>query len=330
MTIKEIKAIFDANNTALEQCAGYLNYTPDLMNKELMEQITSKDKSLEQSSFALFLSNVFCDDQDMASFFYREYYSKGIVKLNPDVYESNPYYKSIKIPETTVGKWTLGYQSYKPYEAFVCNEYIAQGYKEIPCIGFFDRAFSFPTVYENGVEWMAIKPNEIETMKKPIENAKGNVLVCGLGLGYFAYMISLKDEVASVTVVERDESVIELFEKYILPQFENAHKIRIVKSDALEYIKNVAPSQELDYAFVDLWHDVSDGVKLYIDVRKLEAISKIPQFDYWIEHMILSSIRTGVFGSFHSKIESGEIQKTDTEMQKILKYDYIKELSRYL
>ena len=110
MTIKEIKAIFDANNTALEQCAGYLNYTPDLMNKELMEQITSKDKSLEQSSFALFLSNVFCDDQDMASFFYREYYSKGIVKLNPDVYESNPYYVNVSPEPVKDGDWEIKWE----------------------------------------------------------------------------------------------------------------------------------------------------------------------------------------------------------------------------
>ena len=54
-------------------------------------------------------------------------------------------------------------------------------------------------------------------MKLPVERAKGKVLTFGLGLGYFAYMCSLKEEVESVTVVEKDKSVIKLFNEIILP-----------------------------------------------------------------------------------------------------------------
>ena len=42
---------------------------------------------------------------------------------------------------------------------------------------------------------MSLKPNEIETMEQPIENANGNILVYGLGLGYFAFMASQKNSV---------------------------------------------------------------------------------------------------------------------------------------
>ena len=115
---------------------------------------------------------------------------------------------------------------------------------------------------------MAIKPNEIETMKKPIADAFGNVLVCGLGLGYYAYMISNKDTVNSITIIEKDQRVIKLFNDYILPQFENGHKIRIVNDDALIYLKEKAPKIEYDFIFVDLWHDASDGVELYINTKK--------------------------------------------------------------
>lgn len=39
---------------------------------------------------------------------------------------------------------------------------------------------------EDGQEWMAIKPNEIETMRQPIARAAGQVVAFGLGMGYYA------------------------------------------------------------------------------------------------------------------------------------------------
>ena len=66
-------------------------------------------------------------------------------------------------------------------------------------------------------------------------SAFGNVLTFGLGLGYYAYMVSEKESVESVTIVEMNEDVIQLFKKYVLPQFKNAEKIKIIKADAFEY-----------------------------------------------------------------------------------------------
>lgn len=72
---------------------------------------------------------------------------------------------------------------------------------------------------EDGQEWMAIKPNEIETMRQPIARAAGQVVAFGLGMGYYAFMVSEKPEVKTLTIVERDENVIALFREHILPQF---------------------------------------------------------------------------------------------------------------
>lgn len=330
MKLEEIKDIFDANGMVLEQTATYLNNTPCLINKEQMEQITGGDKALDQSSFALFLSNLFFENQDLASFVYREYYSRGVKKLSPQTYQSDPYYKSIKIPQAQIGTWTLKNQTYAPYEAFIFDDLKINGYKEIPQIGFFDTEFTFPTVFENGVEWMAIKPNEIETMKKPIADAFGNVLVCGLGLGYYAYMISNKSSVDSITIIERDKRVISLFEKYILPQFENKHKITIVNDDAIKYLMEKAPKRAYDFIFVDLWHDASDGVELYIRVKKLETLNKGSEFSYWIERTLISSIRFNIFNALYPKLKSGEIFKTENELEQMLSDSYIRELAKHL
>ena len=101
-----------------------------------------------------------------------------------------------------MGNWDLGYQSYDAYECFIYDDIdVLDNMREIPKIGYFTEEFSFPTVFEDGVEWMAIKPNEIETMKPHIEKMSGDVCVFGLGIGYFAYMVSEKKDVKSVTVV---------------------------------------------------------------------------------------------------------------------------------
>ena len=93
----------------------------------------------------------------------------------------------------------------------------------------------FPAILENDRIWMTITPNEIETMKEAVDGAFGHVLTFGLGLGYYAYMVSEKDNVESITIVEINEDVIHLFNKYVLPQFKNARKIKIIKADAFEY-----------------------------------------------------------------------------------------------
>ena len=74
---------------------------------------------------------------------------------------------------------------------------------------------------------MSVTPNEVYTVQPAIDNAKGKVLTLGCGMGYFAYMASLKEEVESITIIELEQDVIDLFENSILPQFENKDKIYI-------------------------------------------------------------------------------------------------------
>ena len=202
-------------------------------------------------------------------------------------YINNPYYKNIKVKEEKIGNWEFKYEKYKPYEAFIYDDLIVKdNYIEIPRVGYFSEEFEYLAVLENNNEWMLITPNEINTMQPVIDAVNGDVVTFGLGLGYFAYMISEKDCVSSITVVEKDKNVIELFEKCILPQFKNKDKVKIVNCDAFEFAKEM---NGFHYAFVDLWHDVSDGVDLYLRMKKLEK--KNIKYYYWIEESILSYIR---------------------------------------
>lgn len=330
LELEKIKSAFDLNQLIVSQCAMYLNHTPDAMNSQLISEITNGDTSLEEGSIAMFLANIFCEDENEANKLCREYYKKMIKCLSPEEYKNDPYYKNIKIPEAKSGKWALKNQEYKPYELFVCADLEIDGYREMPQLGYFRESFSFPTVFENGIEWMAIKPNEIETMKGPIREAHGNVLVLGLGLGYYTYMISEKENVDSITVVERDKSVIELFENQILPQFKNKHKITVVCMDAFDYMENNAREKKFDFQFADLWHDISDGTELYLKLRKKEFLSPRTEYSYWIEKSILSGIRANIFSAIYESINNGKLKKSIDEIHQMLTLNYIKELARYI
>ena len=166
-----------------------------------------------------------------------EYFHDAVHCLETRKYRDNPYLKNIKFPDTATRHWKFTHYSYRPYEAFICNDIdIDKNLREVPQIGFFRERFAYPAVEQDWREWMAVKPSEIETMRAPIEEATGRVVTFGLGLGYFAYMVSEKPDVTLLDIVERSEEAIALFERHILPQFPNKEKIRIIRSDAFGFL----------------------------------------------------------------------------------------------
>lgn len=98
---------------------------------------------------------------------------------------------------------------------------------------------------------------ELYQYKEAIEKCTGNVLVYGLEVGYVPCMLSLKDDVTSVTVVSPDKKLIKLFNKFILPRFEHPEKIKIIKSDYLEHAGNLE-TDEYDSIFCDVVHTDDD------------------------------------------------------------------------
>lgn len=203
--------------------------------------------------------------------------------------ESNPYYQNIHINHQKQGNFELVKEHYKKYELFMYDapkDYF-KGI-QIPAVGTADYYLKFPCIQENGCTWMSITPNEIYTMKKPIEDATGNVLTLGCGMGYFAYMVALKDNVEHVTIIEKQPEVIELFNTFILPQFSCKDKITIVQADAFDYIKTLNDG-EYDYCFVDIWQGNTDSVP-YLKMKQLCNRFKKTTLSYWIEDAIVATM----------------------------------------
>lgn len=210
--------------------------------------------------------------------------------MSPARFQVDPYITNIKIPEQAVsGNCTLSHDVIKPCEFFQLDSAQVLKYNlTLPRIGVFDEPFEYPILRQDGKAWMSVTPAEILTMESEIEQSRGNVLTLGLGLGYFAYMASRRPEVASLTVIEIDPDIIELFETYVLPQFPEKDKIRIVRADAVEYVENLADGV-FDSCFADLWRTPAD-TDAYIRLRRLDRKFRKTRMSYWIDDAMLSSI----------------------------------------
>jgi predicted methyltransferase len=167
---------------------------------------------------------------------------------------------------------------------------------------------------------MTLTPVDLFTCDDAIDAAHGKVITFGLGLGYFAYMAAGKPCVSSVTVIEKSPDVIGLFEKYILNQFPERDKIRIVNADAFEYAEHVMPTEHFDYAFVDTWRDSSDGAPMYKRMKPLEKLSPSTKFDYWIENFLISRLRALKLEKIAERLEKYEMSYADAvrELENII------------
>ena len=214
-----------------------------------------------------------------------------ISPLKADFFSQNSYYQTVKPQPFIDGDYKLEYLSFKPYQPLPLDEIKVDEkdhYLERSPISYFIKEQSYLSLSYQDEVWMNITPNEINTMKPHIDAAEGNVLVLGLGLGYYPFMASLKDEVKNITIVEMDENIINIFNKYIFDFFPNKEKIHIVKDDAFTFLQK--NSKHYDTIFADLWHNPVDGLPLFIKLKQLEK-DENTLYQYWLEKSLIALCR---------------------------------------
>ena len=223
-----------------------------------------------------------------------------IHELDATKYLNNPYYKAFKNAEAIHGEYELKKDKYQPYEIFAYQDMASNDYVEINSLGYFKEEFPFIALNHQGVTWMNITPNEIETMEKAVKEAKGKILVFGLGLGYFPYMALLKEDVKSVTIIENDQNIISLFNSCLKDKFPHQEKLSIIYDDANNYINKIYSH---DYVFVDLWHNPEDGIDFFLKFKATEKINKNSKFFYWLESSFYLYLRRCMFTLLGEQIE---------------------------
>lgn len=278
------------NAKTAELVAAFLNLAADAVKPDMVNDMAEScgiSRSLAFANIMAVICGLDADGADKALF--NNYFVPMVHELDASDFRRDPYYRNIKITPGKSGRWELRNMRLAPCEAFVCRDFVVTACGElIPQLGFFMEGFDYPAVLEDGREWMTLMPNETVTTLPAVGRAHGRVLTYGLGLGYFAYMCSLKDDVESVTVVERSEDVASLFRSVILPQFTRPDKIKLVIGDAVAFAEHDAPRGGFDFIFADIWHDVGDGRGLYKKFKSFEHLyGAKTEFSYWLEDSIL-------------------------------------------
>ena len=244
-----------------------------------------------------------------------------------DALLENPYFKaislekvnteSVRYTKTLIRKRTLMNMNF--------NTPLGRYLFHYHPIGYFSQDVEMPVLMEGDRVWMSPAVSEIESMRDGIEKGIGHCLTFGLGIGVILYLWLLKDDVKSVTVVEVNKDVIDLFERYILPQFDTRKKLTVINGDAFDYY-NQEFIQGFDYVYVDFWESTEDGLPFY--TRLMEKKLSHPHMDYWIEDAILADVQylTALYLScvYHGQSITEFISGTDMEMKpyaiKINKY----------
>lgn len=98
---------------------------------------------------------------------------------------------------------------------------------------------------------MSDTPMEIRTNREFIEEAHGNVLVAGLGMGLVLLSIQGRKEVETITVVEKSQELIE----FIVPHLPLTHKIEIRIGDIFEWLPK--DGEKFDTIYFDIWGEIS-------------------------------------------------------------------------
>jgi hypothetical protein len=134
-----------------------------------------------------------------------------------------------------------------------------------------------------GDAWMSITPFELESQGLGVREARGHVLIFGLGLGWAACASAILPGVEAVTVIERDPDVLALHgELDIFAQLpaEARERVKVIEGDAYTYV----PDRPVDLLLPDIWLPlVNDG--RVDEVRAMQANVGAARLHFWGQEM---------------------------------------------
>lgn len=311
---KKLKRLIQAKDDNIDVASVYnefLTDDPAAIKKSVVDSFLQEGKTEQEAYFLSFCQAIDMDpDDEMLKIIEDRYHFDQMVKLDEKVYLTNPYFKNIHFPRGKKGRWELTEDYYAPYEGFIFQDTKTEGeyFREITSFGYFASSFLYLEILQDNKVWMSITPHEIETMQEAIDQTSGKVVAFGLGLGYFPYMVSLKDNVKEVWIVEKDPDVIQIFKCFILPQFSHKEKIKIIQEDAFKFAEGQMKKEAFDFAFVDIWHTPDDGLELYLKMKEKEKEIQGTVFSYWIEKSLLAMLRRALVTLIQEETEGSTDQ----------------------
>ncbi len=240
--------------------------------------------------------------------------------ISSDEYMNRPYHKSIKLNKINSDEFTYQTQLVNANELFSLSSIQFDPNKELNDsmrLVALDEALEVTILYQNNEVWMLDVPSEAETIDPCAKKAKGNVLSFGLGIGYYPFMTMLNPAVKSITVIEKSKSVIDLFNRYLKPQFPNTIPFIIIEGDAYDYF-NEKTLNQYDSVFVDIWKSNDDGLMM---IEKLleQYLPPFEKVDFWIETSCFEILPTLILLYFESLSRNKHFSVYDKRYKKIVR-----------
>lgn len=214
------------------------------------------------------------------------------IYLNENLLFDNPYYKNINLKNMKRDDFVFVNEYLKKNTALNISWILPDKKRELDdylILGCFKKSVNIPMLKEGSKIWMSPTLAEQNTINPCVDRANGHVLAFGLGIGYFPYMCSLKENVKSITIVELNESVIDMFKECILPQFNTNIEINVIHGNMFDYY-NEEFLNKFDYIFVDTWEDNESGAEMLEKLHE-QYFHKKDNIDYWIEFSCMLSKR---------------------------------------
>lgn len=170
--------------------------------------------------------------------------------------EAKRFLDAARVPETLqpqkFGMWTIERLAANELPAGVANSWI--GYPTYTLL----RHYSLRTLHLHDQDEVVMEDSERELRKHlPIWlEAKGRVLVTGLGLGCVVRGLLASPAVEHITVVEIDPKIVAI----VGAEFQGNPRVQILTCDALEV--EFIPELRWDYAWHDLWTDGDEALQV--------------------------------------------------------------------
>lgn len=111
-----------------------------------------------------------------------------------------------------------------------------------------------PVINESQRVWMSLTPSEILSQRPGLKFCQGEVVVGGLGLGWFLSEVAKNPRVTKITVVERDADLLDWFGNDLCKRL----GVTVVCEDIWMYMRRQKPNTTTRYA-LDIWRDCFDA-----------------------------------------------------------------------